>query len=613
MKNRIMGILALASCVVLSGCGDKEEAKIVISELPTNLVEGNQIDLKDYITVSGGTGGYSINFDDDSFAKITQESETLITLNEMGNVSFTVDYSGKTQEGTLVVGSKMLNDFVSNVENVGYDYHNLYFEYDDDMNEIGLHWENYGEKLYIDKYMDFESEEYDYIGGYAKAGDGIIYSFNEIHDGDEVDFDFTLTGNEPLEMSEYSMQLNTIFPTSGYTVKKEVNEETGESYSYLRLDENENGDVKRVFENFFGLNTKAIEQYGYEISGLEIVEDALVFDEELSLNVYVVYGMGNVEGEEGLLWDGFLSFDKDVFIKGNIQKYVDDEEIPESKYTLNIDAIEEAVQKHNYQIDYTYNWYNATVSSDGTKLIRGDALNRNPYVDPAEMEESGHYLYEFFNAFGGFSAYVQSDKIFVDVPNGTKYGLIEQSNVAWDYAYKTDKYVATENLGRGMFSRQVNEKMYNFEFLSGIGLGDEEISVYDGMFINTKEKVSENEYKYTLSGLTAESLFTALFIESIFDGEYDPEDDIRSHYNTIDVVAILMYEYEINQILDVEITEKYNGSELTELIFDFAFIYYIEPETPYDDYKYVEYVMSANVKFGQCDMPEFDVEFPAAE
>lgn len=609
MKNKVMGLLALASCVVLSGCGEqKKEVKIEIAELPTTLVAGDSIDLKNYIVCSGGEGGYSINFDDENFAKVSKESETEFVLNEYGSVTFTVDYSGKSQQATISVGSVLLNNFLKETKDAGYEYATI--TYDEEGYADG--WNNFGEKFYANYWFE-QTGEYDYApGGFLEAGDGKVYSFTlDLEDN----LEFSLTGNEPENISLYSWKL--AFPQSGYEVKTE--EYKGEKYELLCLKENENGDVAKLFEDFFWLDPALIAQYGYEIHSVEIMEDELQFEDGTKVPTYDLYAMAidtdkssEYYGEEVPLAITSLTFDEEMFFKDSIEEYVKSGEIPASKYSLSVDKIKSAVEGHNYQIDYSYNWYDATVSDDGMNLIRGDALDENPFVDPAEMDEKGYYLNEFFNAFGGFSAYVKSDKVFVDVPNGTKYGLIEQSDVAWDYAYKTDKYVATENLGRKLFSSQVNEKMYNFEFLAGIGLGDEEVSVYDGMFINSKEKISENEYKYSLVGATCPMLFEALFIDSIYDGEYNPEDAIRSHYNTLDIVATLMYEYYLSDYLNVEITEKYDGEELDELIFDFIWFDYIEPASYYDDYQYFEYVLSADIKFGECAMPTFDVEFPAA-
>ena len=609
MKNKAMGLIALASCVMLSGCGkEKEEVKIEIAELPTTLVAGDKIDLKNYIVCSGGQGGYSINFDDENFAKVSKQSETEFVLNEYGSVTFTVDYSGKSQDATISVGSALLSKFLSETKDAGYDYATITY----DEEGYADAWNNFGEKFYANYWFE-QTGEYDYCpGGFLEAPDGKVYTFTlDLEDN----LEFAVTGNEPEEISLYSTKL--AFPQAGYEVKTE--EYKGEKYELICLKENEKGDVAKIFEDFFWLDPTLIAQYGYTIHSVEIMEDILQFEDGTSVPTYDLYAMAidndkssEYYGEEVPLAITSLSFDKEMFFKDSIEAYIKSGEQPTSKYALSVDKIKSAVEAHNYQVDYSYSWYEASVNEAGTDLVRGDALDANPLVDPAEMDEKGYYLNEFFNATGEFSAYVKSDKVFVDVPNGTKYGIIEQSGVAWDYTYKTDKYVATENLGRKLFSSQVNEKMYNFEFLSGVGLGDEEVGVYDGMFINSKEKVSENEFKYKLVGATCPFLFEALFIDSIQDGQYDSEDSIRSHYNTLNVVATLMYEYYLSDYLEVEITEKYDAGELDELIFDFIWIDYIEPASYYDDYQYFEYVMTADVKFGECAMPEFDVEFPAA-
>ena len=625
-----MGVLALASCVVLTGCGNKtDEAKIVIKDLPTNLVEGGSIDLKDYITVSGGNGGgYSINFDDESFAKITKESETKIILNEYGNVNFTVSYSGKTQDGTIVVGSEFYNSFIENVKNAGYDYGLIYFdEYDDP------HWENYGERFIIDSYYSEDG-----YGGYLVGNDGNVYTFEETFDamGEPV-FSFSITGVEPNDLSLYSKPLS--LPTSGYKVSKEVYED--ESYSVLILNETEDGQVRDIFLNFFGYDEDSLDEfldaYDLVISSLQIVENPIELNDGSVIMSYDAYAMvaDNDEtsptyGQESYITDQMIVFDKDYMFKEDVENYIKNDGQPKSSFAVNVDAIADAVEKHNYQIDYSAYWYECSPNKEGTALVRGDKLNYNPFYDEETADQDSYGISDHFNAIGTFSAYVSESKTMVDVPNGPAYGLAEyldapkpEEITAWDYNYNpsTDKYETgskeKSDTGYSLFHDGNLLKFYNFEFLSGKEVG-EYGDVYSSMFINSCEE-GKNVVTYKLSSKTCLELFNMLFYASIYDGEEPAATDWRpSSYKNFSAVSGFIFGVELigglylSDIFDVTIVENYSsdGENLESISFEFVWTDVIEAG---QNYEYYEYVMTANVDFTKCDMPDFTVVFPTTK
>lgn len=631
-----MGVLALASCVVLSGCGDKkEDPKIVIKDLPTNLVEGNSIDLKDYITVSGGSGGgYSINFDDESFEKITMESETKITLNELGNVVFKVDYSGISQEGTLVVGSRFLSEFVNGIKNAGLNYGVMY---EDSYEE--MHFENYGEKYIIDGYYE---DSY----GYLEGPDGIVYSFDLAYDEeDNPIFHFSLTGYEPASISEVSKELS--LPTSGYVLSNEVDEKTGESYQLLTLEENDEGIVRNIFLDYFNWDEEDLD-YVLEVNAIEItsfqVEEFLVEDEETgeTYSMYGTYGMVEAtdssspiygQGEQALdVYELMLDENLLLLERKDVQTFIDNKIQPESSYSLNVDAISKAVDgveggdHGEFQITYSANWYKDTVKNG--ELIRGKTpLAENPFVEDEDADS--YYIHDHFNFMGSFNAYVSSDKTMVDVLNAPAYGLAEnkgpveeEDRSAWNYSYNSEsgKYEATTDTGFHIFDDAIIQKYYNYEFLSGKPVG-EYGDIYSEMFINTKEYDEvNNTCTYTLSSLSCYSLFFDLFgPRTIIDGSIPADDDWKpGSYKTLTAVGSFIFSVVVDDgvylsdMFDVVVVESYDvdGETLNSISFEFSILGAVEGPS---GYAYYEYVMTAVIDFTQCNIPEFDVVFPAAE
>ena len=662
MKSKLMGIFALASCVMLAGCGNnpgpdpkhehsfstdwksddanhwhecscgekadtaahldednngkcdvcshavpKKEPVIEIAALPSDLVNGDEIDLADYITVQYGKGSYSINFDDESFAKISLLTDTKIKLEATGTIKFTVDYSGKSKEGTLVVGSAFAKEFSNLVKNAGYDYAEIYQdEYDD------YHWENYGEKFVIDLYYSENAS-----GGYLEAPDKMVYSFEL--DDTSSEFTFSITGNEPEFISDYSKPL--ALPISGYEVC--VEGEGSKAYEYLKLSENDEGVVRNIILDFFNIDERSLDAvlqtYNLAISSFQVIEDYVEVEDGVKMQIFDTYAMvkdldPESETFDKELWlaNTMLSFDKDFFFRDEVQAYIDSGEQPKSSYQLSVDKIAEAVNKHNYTVSYDYGWYDCSVSKDGTRLIRGEKRDDNPFVDELT---TGDLIHDYFNAIGSFDAYLGESKTFSDVPHENGYGLINgASGEGFEYnGNSTDGYKASkESTGFDLYDPENDFLYYNYQFLTGVEI-EEWPSVYAGLFINNKVDNGDGSYTYTLGGATAVDLFDCLFLESINDGAYpevDPDGNFPhfSLFDSLNKVAEFILEQGMYVYLDVEITEKYDADALVGLTFDFC---WFDADEDYSNY--YQYVMTADIDFTQCVMPEFDVNFPSAE
>lgn len=596
MKNKVMGLLALASCVMLSGCGDdKKEVKIEIAEFPTNLVEGDTIDLKDYIAVSGGTGSYSVNFDDDSFSKIELKSETEIQLLEYGTVSFTVDYSGKTADGSILVSSALLNRFLNDTANAGYDYTTVGLDDQFYFNSFV----NYDEKFCIDWMLGD-----DYAGGYLEGKDGKVYSYTLDEEGE---FGFSITGYEPEKISDYCKPL--WFPRTGYEITEGLIFED----KCISLKENENLDVKRIINDFFHFSDDILDYYGIEPSLIEIYEEVIPLDKDYP--GYFVVAFGNDADGLALLDYTLLSTEKDLVDKDYVLEYIRDDGQPKSSYSLDIDDIATAVNKHDYTIHYDYGWYDCTLDEDGN-YVRGDKRDNNPFTK--DLDVTGAYIPEFLNALGEFDVYVGKNKTFSDVKHKDGYGLINDSNTqAWKYSGNdSDGYKAYENTEAPLYDPDFDFIYENYQFLNGCEI-DEYPSVYEEIFINSCSVDTDGNYVFSFSGITATDLFDCLFLESVHDGIYPPSDPsvpddeayIIGKFNSANIVAEFLLDEDMVKYLNGTIVEKYNAGVLVGLTVEFVW------EDSEDEYEgpFYQYVMSCDIDFTECVMPEFDVTFPTTK
>lgn len=620
MKNRLFTFVTLTSCVMLTGCGNKETPKIEFKAFPTDLVIGSTIDLSQYISVSGGTGGYSINFDDESFAKVSQVdgSNTTYLLEAYGDVKFNVKYSGISSDAAFNVGSKDLNEFISLANNAGYKYTTM------TLDQTGSSFEsfrNYGENYYIDQCFQEKNSKL-VCGGMLKASDEKVYSFLSPDMDDNLQFQ--ITGYEFEDISVVTHKLS--FPETGYDVTIEKHDgKSEESYSLL---EDETGRVSKLFEEFFGYSVSILAEYSWIPYSIDFFKTELTLD-KTAIPVYVFYAnildndpTSEEYGTVGYIGMQVLSFDQSTFFNQGIEKFISDRQgliYPESSYELNIEDIKNAVNNsgnHNFEISYTYNWYSINEKT-GERVA---ALNKNPFVNE---ETEGYYINEYLNAFGEFTAYVTEDQTLVELPASTAeiehnkpFGLVKNTSgdqKAWMYAHDGSKYVASSSTNFAVHDPVNSVLLYNFDFLSGetltLGCG-----AYDKLFINEViENKKANTVAYKFNGSTAPELFNWLFKGAVDDGvvpaysdfpeeiRFDPEFEYHMLFNTLSKVADFFVSDELYIGLQVTLTETIVDGNITKLVIDYCW----EDELENPDYSYTpyEYAMTATIEFGDCEIP----------
>ena len=417
-----MGIFALASCVMLAGCGGKDDPKphehsfpetwckddakhwhececgaksgeanhidansdhkcdvcgfdlpipapaIELKELPELSVEGETVDLKDYVkTVDGGS--FDLNFDDDSFAIIDIDG-TKITFLAEGEVSFEASYKGEKVNGTFNVMSATRAKFLEWTEGVGYNYEIWADVYaSDGETVIGIEKDT----VHNDDYVHMVHFGYDevteetYPGGVACI-DGHYYFY-------ETDVDETEATPEPGYAS------SSIFET--YNCPLELNDEIfdvvnlkkklGINVEALVLKESEYK-AEYAFDICAGIAcvTQAQDSKGnvYVPSDVAFFFDTLVDQEtgeeqECMFFVPFVAVEGHPESE-GYYDIYYVSTDEHPLFEDSTPhvecvEYMIENKVKPAPYDFSAvtEAINDVVDTDNYTVAYNYGWFDS--------------------------------------------------------------------------------------------------------------------------------------------------------------------------------------------------------------------------------------------------------------
>ena len=420
MKSRkLMGIFALASCVMLAGCG-KEEPKphehsfpetwktsetqhwhececgaksgeanhidansdhkcdvcgfdlpipapaIELKELPELIVEGETIELKDYVkTVDGGA--FDLNFDDDSFAMVDVDG-TKITFLAEGEVSFEASYKGEKVNGTFNVMSLIRSKFLEWTTDVGYTYETWCDVYNDDYTEvIGIE----RDMVHNDEYVHMTYFDYDealdktYSGGYAKI-DGHYYSY--ITDDDEteavanpgyVSSDDFETFNCPLELNDEIFEVKNLKKEIGFNTDGLILKEEYKDYAYeicagiagITALRDTKGNIYIPVDAAFFFDTLVDSETGEEQECMFFVPFVAVEGHPESEGYYDIY---------------YVSTDEHPLIEDSTPhvecvEYMIENKVKPAPYDFSAvtAAINDIVDTDNYTVAYNYGWFDS--------------------------------------------------------------------------------------------------------------------------------------------------------------------------------------------------------------------------------------------------------------
>lgn len=186
-KTNLLGALALASCVMLTGCKNKpeelpKEIEVIISGLPEVAIVGKEYDLDQYVTVKNSSESYTIEIASESASKATVTGHKFTALDE-GEIKFTVKLGGKSAEGSVLAHSEIREVLIGLQKGMGH----VYTVFDLAQGDVILHGDGY---IQTQMWDYDETYEESLPGGFLKfPGVDGVYLYTEVID-DVVDEEY---------------------------------------------------------------------------------------------------------------------------------------------------------------------------------------------------------------------------------------------------------------------------------------------------------------------------------------------------------------------------------------------------------------------------------------
>ena len=266
MKNKkILGLLAIASCVMLGGCNGGNdpqptpdptpdptpvvEVEIRVSTLPAVLVEGDVLDLDEYVTVVHASS-YSVELAEASKAYASVDGHK-ITVTGEGDISFVVKAGDKSKECSFVGMSAVRAKLTKAFEECTTDYSAVQLIYltAQEAVDFGEGTEEgyyaydfiyHGEGFVLDSWFSYD-EQGNIPGGFVDLGDNEIYAM--VYDQNTGKF---VAGYNTVYPSYYMDFFNPSFPID-FSSLKLVYDDESEEYA-LRV---EGEDALNIAEGVF--------------------------------------------------------------------------------------------------------------------------------------------------------------------------------------------------------------------------------------------------------------------------------------------------------------------------------------------------------------------------
>ena len=431
-SKKLMGIFALASCVMLAGCGGGQDEpkphehsfpdtwstsetqhwhqcecgeksglanhvdsnndhkcdvcgydlpipapKIELKELPELSVEGETIELKDYVkTVDGGA--FDLNFDDESFSLIDIDG-TKITFLAEGEVSFEASYKGEKVNGTFNVIGLTRAKFLEWTTDVGYNYELWCDVYEGDT-PVGIERDSVHNDEYVHMTYFGYDEELDetYPGGIAHI-DGHYYFYTTDVDETEAVADPGYASSSTFETYNCPLELNDqIFDTINLKKKLGINvdalvlkdDENKASFAFdlcagiagVTQAKNSRGDVYEPSDVAFFFDT-LVDETGAEQECMFFVPFVAIPDDPSSEGYYDIYYIST---------EAHPLFEEDTPHVECVEKMIENKEKPAPyDFSAVTSKLNSFVDSENYTASLDYGWF------DGN----GDPLDPKDYPD----------------------------------------------------------------------------------------------------------------------------------------------------------------------------------------------------------------------------------------
>ena len=352
-KTKIFSALALASCVMLSGCKTKEKPEepaipdpsMVVDGLPQKVHVGDSVNLDSYVSLTS-LSSFSVEIAEESADLVSIEGHTVTVLGE-GEIKFTVKAGELSKDCSIVSIYEIRDQLIEYFKNVGRNYTVTVYEpeYDEQDEPTGnllladvlSHTENY-----IYSLSSWSSTA---SGGFLRFGedDPDAYQFNVPFPAEEEGGETEPSSREetaPLEEEEeielgkmISPSLfNTYNNTFDYGVDfsdpevavVEVDAETGDEYLYLRGEDAEYFAENSLFgADFYNSQGQVIATY----NEIEFYMENIANEGEKE--EYVACANTYVEYQEQTLFESLCEFYVDEEAVG--VEFLDAYCVPENK------------------------------------------------------------------------------------------------------------------------------------------------------------------------------------------------------------------------------------------------------------------------------------------
>ena len=450
-KTKVVGALALTSCVLLSGCNLFKKKILEVSELP-HLVAGEEFDLQSYVTAQGYKGSFSVALSDESkeFVKV-DESGTKITAEHSGDIKFAVNYGKKSVDCEAVVDSKEYVEYAKVATDKQQNFELDIFGYDQET-----------EKSYID-YVELYTKDYSLTVDYDETGTGSttyegiteigskVISFSLAVDEEagtiEVD-DYFLKGDEPESLSSKCK----VFPLLASKGKCKYVPAEGEYEAYEAISFTDEALVSEAAEYLFGLNEFMVSYYDMKLKEIEVVPEEVTY-EGATWTEYGVVLMGDMTIDGKKYEDTGIDYlyatigDDAVWFEGLEEEFV--ESLPANGHASasDLEPLADVLSNENYSIEISAGWVDYY-----TGPVEG-----NPFLDATTRAAAGlgtsasigNYIVDYLNAEDLVLAFVTPDQTLTyhQVPGvgADLKGLKEHDGSVYSYALNetSDGYDAT--------------------------------------------------------------------------------------------------------------------------------------------------------------------------
>jgi hypothetical protein len=437
-KTKLFSALALASCVMLSGCEKKQQSgtpSLSVADLP-HLVAGVEFDVSSFVTAQGGSGAVSITLDAASQANASLDStSTKITALHSGEVKFTVHYEDLAVDCTVAVDSKEYLLFAEATKDPLTEYSSESYYYDAEADELVLDEGYYYSK---DLYTEYYDEEY---SGFVEY-DEKVYSFDFIPAESELEEDvlnFKVTGEEPEELSDYCVEFP--IPASSGVCKYVPAEEdtlntTPTGYECISFSSKKTREA--AAEVLFGVNPQVLTYYGISIVEAQVLPEEFVVEGETFVEYYCALFLRGPEamfykdGGEDIVtvsWGAYLELEESLlnaYIKGILP-----EEAPQGADASEFfDVVGPKLMGHNFTVSYTFGWYDAEFNP----------LEANPFYDPTNPA-IGTMIDDYLNATGSIVSFVTENQTLVTNAVGESFaakGLVNHDGDVYSYSWDAE-------------------------------------------------------------------------------------------------------------------------------------------------------------------------------